>query len=50
MDDNKKQEARELRDITKAIRKIDIQDKANDRNETHMKDVYGREVEFKEQW
>lgn len=51
MDDPKndqEQQREELRDLTQTVRDIDIHDPQNARNETHMKDAQGREIEFNE--
>ena len=50
MDDKKppQEQAQEVRDLTKIIRKIDINDPARDKNETEMKTKDGRICKFTE--
>ena len=46
-DDNSKAE-QEIHDLTSLVSKIDIDDPSLDRNETHMVDTDGKEIEFNE--
>ncbi len=44
----KQEQAQDIRDLTKVIRQIDINDPARDKNETEMKTTDGRRCKFTE--
>ena len=47
-DDDDTTPEQEVHDLTSLVNDIDIDAPANDRNETHMMDVDGKEIEFNE--